>query len=109
MSPSRVLFEHLLERSRKLGEYFHGQVRVVWNLSTEHLSRVVRGHVVGGGIDCFAVSANGDFIDSIDEAVEKLEKQIRRRREAARSNPRRAFRKSSHSLRAKYLKTKEQE
>lgn len=107
MSPSDALKTYAETKSQKLGDGVRGEVQVYWSFTIEHVSRVVHCHLIGKDMDCFAESATGDFMHSVDQATKKLARQLKRRRSEAGRRLRRLSHKSSVELKEKYLKLKE--
>jgi putative sigma-54 modulation protein len=81
MDPSESLKEFITIKSEALKKYFHGQITVTWNLAMEKQMRIAHCHLVGQHMDYFGHSDTEDFKASIDNALDKIEKQIRRHKE----------------------------
>lgn len=81
MEPSDSLKEFIAEKSATLKKYFQGQISVTWNLTVEKQSRVAHCHLVGNQMDYFGESGTEDFKASIDEALDKIERQVRKHKE----------------------------
>ena len=86
MDPSDSLREYTQEKSLKLTKYFHGKSHVTWTFSIEKLNRIVHCHLVGNHMDYFGEAMSEDFHTSIDSALEKIEKQIRKHKEIVKDH-----------------------
>ncbi len=69
------------EKSEKLKKYFDGKIDVSWNFSVEKLNQIAHCHISGNHMDYFGESTSSDLYASIDQAVEKIEKQLRKHKE----------------------------
>jgi putative sigma-54 modulation protein len=81
MEPSASLRTFIQEKSETLKKYFQGNISVTWNLTIEKQSRVAHCHLVGNQMDYFGESGTEDFKASIEEALDKIERQIRKHKE----------------------------
>jgi putative sigma-54 modulation protein len=81
METSDALKIFIEEKSGNLKKYFDGQISVTWNLSVEKQSRIVHCHLVGNRMDYFGEADTEDFKASIDVALEKIERQVRKHKE----------------------------
>lgn len=86
MEPSNSLRDYAQEKSKKLEKYFHGKIHVNWNFSHEKQNRIVHCHLMGNHMDYFGESISDDFMASIDMALEKIEKQIRKHKEIVKDH-----------------------
>jgi putative sigma-54 modulation protein len=86
MEPSDSLRTYAEEKSGKLAKYFHGKSHVTWNFTVEKQNRIVHCHLVGNHMDYFGEAVTDDFPASIDLALEKIEKQIRRHKEITKDH-----------------------
>jgi putative sigma-54 modulation protein len=86
MDPSKNLRAYAKEKSEKLEKYFRGRINVTWNFSHEKQNCVVHCHLVGKNVDYFGEAVTGDFRASIDLALEKVEKQIRKHKEVVKDH-----------------------
>ena len=86
MDPSQAIKTYAKEKSEKLAKYFHGKISVTWNFSAEKQARVAHCHLVGNNMDYFGHAETSDLRASIDQAIEKLEKQLRKHKEIVRDH-----------------------
>ncbi len=69
------------EKSEKLKAYFEGNIQVNWNFSVEKLESIAHVHVMGSHMNFFGEARSDDLYKSIDLALDKVERQIRKRKE----------------------------
>lgn len=81
MEPTDYLRKFIEEKTGTLKRYFDGQISVTWNLSMEKQNRIAHCHAVGNHMDFFGESTTEDFKASIEQAVDRIEKQIRKHKE----------------------------
>ena len=86
MDSSDTLKDFIQEKSESLKKYFDGKVSITWNLSMEKLNRVAHCHLIGNHMDYFGEGATEDFKASIDDAFEKIEKQLRKHKEIVKDH-----------------------
>ncbi|MGK5090000.1 ribosome-associated translation inhibitor RaiA [Bdellovibrionota bacterium FG-2] len=86
MDSSEAIKRYTTEKSDKLKKFFNGQINVTWNFSVERLEHVAHCHLVGNSMDYFGEAATVDMHSSIDQAVEKIEKQIRKHKEITKDH-----------------------
>lgn len=95
MDSSNSLKAYAQEKSDRLSKYFKGKITVSWNFTIEKQFRVSHCHLVGNNMDYFAETSTEDFYSSIDETVEKIEKQLRRHKEIVKDHLHRQARRVS--------------
>jgi len=86
MDPSDSLKAFIEEKSETLKKYFHGRISITWNLSIEKQNRIAHCHLVGNNMDYFGEGMTEDFKASVDVALEKIEKQIRKHKEIVKNH-----------------------
>ena len=86
MDPSETLKGYTNEKADKLAKYFRGRISTTWNFTHERESRIVHCHLIGNNMDYFAEAATEDFRVSIDQVVDKIEKQIRKHKEIVKDH-----------------------
>lgn len=69
------------EKSQKLEKYFQGKINVTWNFSVEKMAQIAHCHLMGNSMDYFGEASTQDLYASIDAAIEKIEKQLRKHKE----------------------------
>ena len=77
MLPSEAVKTHTRDRSEKLKKYFDGKISLNWNFLVDHSGHVAHCHLIGNHMDFFAEAATEHMTSSIDQAINKLETQIR--------------------------------
>ena len=85
MDATDAIKNYATEKSDKLKKYFDGKVHVTWNFGVEKLEQIAHLHLVGSHIDQFCESRTGDLYASIDEAIHKMERQLRKHKEIVTS------------------------
>ncbi len=86
MDPSDQLRDHVTEKSERLKKYFRGRISVTWNLDSEKQQRSAHCHLLGNHMDYFGHAEAGDFRSAIDQAFEKIERQIRKHKEIVKNH-----------------------
>src|SRR4051812_44161480 len=86
MDASDALKAYVAEKSEKLAKYFRGKITVTWNFTIEKQNRVAHCHLLGNNMDYFGEAATEDLYASVDVAVEKIEKQLRKHKEIVRNH-----------------------
>jgi putative sigma-54 modulation protein len=81
MNVSDAIKEYARERTETLNRFFNGKVHVTWNFSVEKQNHVARCHVLGSNIDIFGESVTDNMHGSIDLAIDRVEKQLRKHKE----------------------------
>ena len=86
MDPSDSLKTFIEEKSDALKKYFRGNISASFNLTIEKQNKVVHCHVVGNNMDYFGQGDTGDFKASVDLALAKIEKQLRKHKEMVKNH-----------------------
>jgi putative sigma-54 modulation protein len=86
MDSSNALRTYASEKSERLAKYFRGKITVSWNFTIEKQYRVAHCHLVGNNMDYFAEAATEDFYASIDETIEKIERQLKKHKEIVKDH-----------------------
>ncbi len=86
MEPTEAIKQVTREKSEKLGVYFKGRINVSWNFVVENRDHVAHIHLVGNNMDYFAEARSEDLYKSIDQALAKVEKQIRAHKEIVKDH-----------------------
>lgn len=81
MDSSDSLRDYANEKSLKLKKYLDGKVHATWTFDKEHGEFISHCHVVGSHIDLFGEGRSEEAYATVDMAVAKLEKQLRRHKE----------------------------
>jgi putative sigma-54 modulation protein len=86
IDPSDPIKEYTKEKSEKLKKYFKGRIAVTWNFSAERERRIAHCHLVGNHMDYFGEAHTSDLRASIDQAVDKIETQLRKHKEIVKDH-----------------------
>jgi putative sigma-54 modulation protein len=70
----------------RLKRYFQGKISLNWNFSMEKDERVAHCHLVGNNMNYFGEASTEDLRTSIDQALEKIEKQIKKHHDIVTSH-----------------------
>lgn len=73
------------KKSEKLKKYFEGQIELRWNFAVEKAGHVAHCHLTGSQMDYFAEATTDSIYSSIDDALDRLERQIRKKKELWRN------------------------
>lgn len=81
MDASDSLREYASDKSEKLKKYIDGNVHVTWSFTREHGEFISHCHVVGSHIDLFGEGRADEAYATVDMAVTRLEKQLKKHKE----------------------------
>jgi putative sigma-54 modulation protein len=92
----RIAFKHLntteairvyaKKKTEKLTKYFHGRISVTWNFDIERQNQVAHCHLIGNHMDYFGEASTPDLYASIDLAITRIEKQLRKHKEVVKDH-----------------------
>ncbi len=86
MDPSNSIKAYTEAKSEKLQKYFRGKISVTWNFCHEKQNRIAHCHLMGNNMDYFGEASTEDFFASIDQAIDKIEKQLRKHKEIVKDH-----------------------
>lgn len=86
MDATEALKTHVNEKSERLRKFIGENVECTWIFFIEADDHVADLRVHGPHIDYFAQAKTGDLYQSIDEAVTKIEKQLRKHKEIVKDH-----------------------
>lgn len=78
--------EFIDEKSARLEKFFDGSFTVKWTVSCEHNDHLAHLHVIGNQMEFFADATDHNVMTSVEEAVHKMETQIKKKKEKLRSH-----------------------
>lgn len=81
MDASDSLRDYATEKSAKLKKYFDGKVHVTWSFTKEHGEFISHCHAVGSHIDLFGEGQADEAYATVDMAITRLEKQLKKHKE----------------------------
>ncbi|MBC7386128.1 MAG: ribosome-associated translation inhibitor RaiA [Cryobacterium sp.] len=81
MESSPSLRTYAEEKSEKLSKYFDGKMHLTWTFDKEHGEFISHCHLVGSHLDLFGEGRAEEAYATVDVAISKLEKQIRKHKE----------------------------
>lgn len=94
MKPSNAIKTFATEKSQKLAKYFRGRISVNWNFVVEKQAHVAHCHMVGNNMDFFGEGETEDMQASIDVAISRIEKQLRKTKEVVKDHLHKTARKT---------------
>jgi putative sigma-54 modulation protein len=86
LEPTDSIKAYTIEKSEKLRKYFNGRTSITWNFAVEKQSQIAHCHLVGNNMNYFGEASTEDLYASIDMAVDKIEKQLRRHKEIVKNH-----------------------
>ena len=86
MDATEALKAYANEKSEKLTKYFRGKIKVAWNFSVERQNQIAHIHLNGNHMDYFGEASTPDLYASIDLAVDRMEKQLRKHKEIVKDH-----------------------
>lgn len=81
IDPSETVIATINEKVLRFKKYFAGKFNVHWNCSVEKEDHTSSVTIVGKGIEINAHATSDNLYKTIDSALEKLEKQLLRKKE----------------------------
>lgn len=69
------------DKTTKLEKYVRGHIHAHWTFSQEKATYVSKLHLVGNQVDYFGESTHENLLSSIEEAVERVETQLKKHKE----------------------------
>ena len=81
MEASEALKEYVNDKSEKFKKYFQGKVHATWSFVVEKQEHIAHCHLVGNNMDYFGEAKTEDMYASVDLALEKIEKQLKKHKE----------------------------
>lgn len=81
MSVSEAVRTFAEEKSQRLARYFHGNTAISWDFRTEHGTHHAHLHLVGVNMDYSSVGESADMRGAVDEALSRMETQLRKFKE----------------------------
>jgi putative sigma-54 modulation protein len=86
MDASEAVRSYAIEQTKKLEKYFRGRTSVAWNFVVEKQNQVAHCHLVGNNMDYFGEGSTQDMYASIDVAIDRIEKQLRKHKEIVKGH-----------------------
>ncbi|MEW6057079.1 MAG: ribosome-associated translation inhibitor RaiA [Bdellovibrionota bacterium] len=86
MDATEAIKLHVQEKSERLDKFVSDAIEANWVLFVEADNHVADLRVHGPHIDYFAQAKTPDLYQSIDEVVEKIEKQLRKHKEIVKDH-----------------------
>ncbi|HTL10917.1 MAG TPA: ribosome-associated translation inhibitor RaiA [Bdellovibrionota bacterium] len=85
---SAAMRERATDLAERLGRYFKGRITVGWHFAKEGNRCVAHCHVTGNHMDYFAEAQDMDdnFYAAMDACLDRMERQIRKRKETVRDH-----------------------
>lgn len=90
MDATEALKNHVNQQSERLKKFVPEQTELTWVLFVEADTHVAELRAHGPHIDYFAEAGTPDMYQSIDDAAEKVEKQLRKHKEMLKDHLHRA-------------------
>ena len=86
MNTSDSIREYAHEKTEKLKIYFDGKIHVTWTFNLEKTEYIAHCHLLGNRMDYFGEARCATLQESIDDSLEKIEKQIRKHKEIVKDH-----------------------
>ncbi len=78
--------EFVNHKTEKLKKYFQGKIHARWNLSHAKENCVAHLHVTGNHIDMFSESEHENLFSAVEQAVDKVEIQLKKQKEKVKEH-----------------------
>lgn len=94
---SWALENYTREKCQRLSKYFaeNTSIHLTWNFNIDNLTKVAHCRFVGDTMDFFAEGATEDFLASVELALDRIERQIRRHKEIVKDHLHRGARRAA--------------
>lgn len=86
IEPTESIKAYAAEKSQKLQKYFRGRVNVHWFFTVENNNHIAHCHVTGTNMDYNGEAATDGMYASIDLAIDKIERQVRKHKEIVKDH-----------------------
>ncbi|MBI5560197.1 MAG: ribosome-associated translation inhibitor RaiA [Deltaproteobacteria bacterium] len=86
MDPSDALRGYAEQKSERLLKYLVEPVEVHWTLSVEKIRHIAEATIAAKDFSIKAQESTKEMYSSIDEVIDKLERQVRRHKEKVKSH-----------------------
>jgi putative sigma-54 modulation protein len=86
MGASDALKVYTEEKSARLAKYFRGKISMTWTFTVEKQGRIAHCRLAGNRMDYFGEASTEDFHASIDQVVDRIEKQLRKHKEIVKDH-----------------------
>lgn len=86
LGATEALKAYTTEKSQKLAKYFKGRTHVTWSFDVQKTLQVAHCHLVGNDMDYFGEASSEDLYKSIDMAIVRIEKQLRKHKEIVKDH-----------------------
>ncbi len=95
IDPTEAIKSYASDKSGRLKKYFRGRITVSWNFSVEKQNHIAHCHLLGNHMDYFGEGLTQDLFASIDLAVDRIERQLKRHKEIVKNRLHRAPQKAA--------------
>ena len=85
-APDESLKTFVQDKSETLKKYFQGNIHLTWILTQEKLGANAHCHLLGNNMDYFGEASNHSFMTAIEEALHRVETQVRKKKEMVRDH-----------------------
>lgn len=79
--------DFLEDKTGKLKKYFHGHFHARWNIVWDAEEHEAHLHITANNVDQIGKARNHNILTAIEEAVEKLEKQLAKHKDIIQNRP----------------------
>src|SRR4051812_19868461 len=86
LDSSDTIRAYATEKTEKLKKYFNGKIHVTWTFSASKQDFIAHCHLVGNHMDYYGESEKPTLQESIDDSLEKIEKQLRKHKEIVKDH-----------------------
>lgn len=81
MESSDSLRQYAEEKCEKIRKFFDGKIHLTWTFEKEHGEFIAHCHLLGNHMDFFGEGKANDAYATVDLAVAKIEKQVKKHKE----------------------------
>lgn len=86
MDASDAIKFYTQEKCETLTKYFQGRISVEWIFSVEKDVHIAHCHLMGNNMNYFAQAETQEMHASVDMAIDKIERQIRKHKEVVKDH-----------------------
>ena len=81
-----IIKNYAEDKTQRLKKYFNGKIQVKWTFEYENQNSIAHCHLVGNRMNYFGEAATEDLHSAIDSAVDKIERQVKKKKEILRDH-----------------------
>lgn len=98
MDSSDAIKYYVTEKCERLKKYFNGRISMDWNFEVDKQNHIAHVHLVGNHMDFFGEATTHEMHASVDAALDKIERQIKKKKEIVKDHHYPEIAEAKHSI-----------